>query len=260
MIIHSSLTVVTRALACGGFLCLAGAVSGCASPGGSGMPSDESTSARADTGAAPDLLTAAERAEGWRMLFDGRSTAGWRGYKEQSMPAGWQVIDGELTRVSGGGDIITTEQFSDFELALEWKVGPAGNSGVFYRVTEEGEESYHTGIEMQVLDDAGHADGQSRLTSAGSLYVLYPVPAGVVKPAGQWNSARVVVRGNHVEHWLNGQQVVEAELWSPDWNTRLAASKFTQWPGYARATRGHIGLQDHGDRVSFRNIKVRVLQ
>ena len=260
MTIHSSLTVVTRALAFAGLLCLAGAVSGCASPGGSGMPSDESTSARADTGAAPDLLTAAERAEGWRMLFDGRSTAGWRGYKEQSMPAGWQVIDGELTRVSGGGDIITTEQFSDFELALEWKVGPAGNSGVFYRVTEEGEESYHTGIEMQVLDDAGHADGQSRLTSAGSLYGLYPAAAGVVKPAGEWNSARVVVRGNHVEHWLNGQQVVEAELWSPDWNTRLAASKFTQWPGYARATRGHIGLQDHGDRVSFRNIKVRVLQ
>jgi hypothetical protein len=260
MIIPSSLTAATRALACCGTLCLAVAVSGCASPGGSGMQPDESASAGADTGASADLLTAAERAEGWRMLFDGRSTAGWRGYKQQSMPDGWQVIDGELTRVSGGGDIITTEQFSDFELALEWKVGPAGNSGVFYRVTEEGEESYHTGIEMQVLDDAGHADGQSRLTSAGSLYGLYPAPAGVVKPAGQWNSARVVVRGNHVEHWLNGQQVVEAELWSPDWNTRLAASKFTEWPGYARATRGHIGLQDHGDRVSFRNIKVRVLQ
>jgi hypothetical protein len=194
------------------------------------------------------------------VLFDGRTTDAWRGYKQQSAPAGWQAVDGALTRVGGGGDIITSEQFGDFELALEWKVGPAGNSGVFYRVTESAEESYHTGIEMQVLDDAGHADGQSRLTSAGSLYGLYPAPAGVVKPAGQWNSARILVRGNHVEHWLNGQQVVEAELWSPDWNTRLAASKFTEWPGYARATRGHIGLQDHGDRVAYRNIKIRELR
>lgn len=224
------------------------------------MPPDDSPVARADTGAARDLLTETERAEGWRMLFDGRTTDGWRGYKQQSAPAGWQAVDAALTRVGGGGDIITSEQFGDFELALEWKVGPAGNSGVFYRVTESAEESYHTGIEMQVLDDAGHADGQSRLTSAGSLYGLYPAPAGVVKPAGQWNSARILVRGNHVEHWLNGQQVVEAELWSPDWNTRLAASKFTEWPGYARATRGHIGLQDHGDRVAYRNIKIRELR
>jgi hypothetical protein len=224
------------------------------------MPPDDSLAARADTGATRDLLTATERAEGWRVLFDGRTTDGWRGYKQQTAPAGWQVVDGELTRVGGGGDIITSEQFGDFELALEWKVGPAGNSGVFYRVTESAEESYHTGIEMQVLDDAGHADGQSRLTSAGSLYGLYPASAGVVKPAGQWNSARILVRGNHVEHWLNGQQVVEAELWSPDWNTRLAASKFTEWPGYARATRGHIGLQDHGDRVAYRNIKIRELR
>ena len=223
------------------------------------MPPDDSRRAQADTGAAPALLTAADQAEGWRLLFDGRTTAGWRGYKRQTVHDGWQVIDGELTRVGGGGDIITVDQFGDFELALEWKVGPAGNSGVFYRVTEDGEETYHTGIEMQVLDDAGHADGQSRLTSAGSLYGLYPVPPGVVRPAGQWNSARILVRGNHVEHWLNEQQVVVAELWSPDWNTRLEASKFTQWPGFARAARGHIGLQDHGDRVAYRNIKIREL-
>ena len=224
------------------------------------MTPDDSQPAGAAPAAADELLTAAERAAGWRLLFDGRTTAGWRGYKRPDVPAGWQVLDGELIRVSGGGDIITTEMYGDFELALEWMVGPAGNSGVFYRVTEEGEESYHTGIEMQVLDDAAHVDGQSRLTSAGSLYGLYPVPAGVVKPAGQWNSARVVARGNHVEHWLNGQQVVQAELWSPDWNTRLASSKFTQWPGFARATRGHIGLQDHGDRVAYRNITIRPLQ
>jgi hypothetical protein len=222
----------------------------------SDMTPDESSASTA--GAA--LLTDAERAQGWRVLFDGRTTAGWRGYKQQSVPNGWTVVDGELARVGRGGDLITVEQFGDFELALEWKVGPAGNSGVFYRLTEEGEETYHTGIEMQVLDDAGHADGGARLTSAGSLYGLYPAPAGVVRPAGEWNSARIVARGNHVEHWLNGQRIVEAELWGDDWNARLAASKFTQWPGFARSPRGHIGLQDHGDPVRYRNIKLRELR
>ncbi|HSJ64640.1 MAG TPA: DUF1080 domain-containing protein [Gemmatimonadaceae bacterium] len=222
----------------------------------SDMTPDESSASAADAA----LLTDAERAQGWRVLFDGRSTAGWRGYRRQSVPNGWQVVDGELARVGRGGDLITVDQFGDFELALEWKVGPAGNSGVFYRVTEEGEETYHTGIEMQVLDDAGHADGGSRLTSAGSLYGLYPAPPGVVRPAGEWNSARIVARGNHVEHWLNGQRIVEAELWGDDWNARLAASKFTQWPGFARSPRGHIGLQDHGDPVRYRNIKIRELR
>jgi hypothetical protein len=111
---------------------------------------------------------------------------------------------------------------------------------------------------MQVLDDARHPDGRSRLTSAGSLYGLYAAPAGVVRPAGQWNDVRIVVRGNRVEHWLNGTQVVNAELWSADWNARHAASKFPQWPRYARATVGHLGLQEHGSWVAFRDIKLRV--
>jgi hypothetical protein len=221
------------------------------------MTPDEDPAAAAGAAA---TLTTAERAQGWRALFDGRTLEGWRGYKQEAAPAGWQVIGGELVRVAGGGDLITVDQFDDFELAIEWKVGPGGNSGIFYRITETGEESYHTGIEMQVLDDARHADGQSPLTSAGALYGLYPAPRGVVRPAGEWNSARLVVRGNHVEHWLNGQPIVEAELWSEEWNTRLAASKFTQWPGFAKAPRGHIGLQDHGDRVWYRNIKIRELR
>lgn len=251
----SLFATATRAITCAGAVIVAAGLSGCASSRND-MPPDDTTPASA-SGA---QLTAAEREQGWRALFDGRTTNGWRGYKRQAIPSGWQVVDGELTRVSGGGDIITVDQFADFELAVEWKVGPGGNSGIFYRVTESGEESYHTGIEMQVLDDARHADGKSRLTSAGSLYALYPAPEGIVKPAGEWNSARVIARGNHVEHWLNGVKVVDAELWSPDWNRRLAASKFTQWPDYAKATRGHIGLQDHGDRVAFRNIKIRELQ
>jgi hypothetical protein len=175
------------------------------------------------------------------------------------MPAGWQVVDGALTRVGEGGDIITVDQFADFELALEWNIAPGGNSGIFYRVTEQGEYGYHSGPEMQVLDDARHPDRASRLTSAGSAYGLYPAPAGVVRPAGEWNQARIVVRGTHVEHWLNGQQVVTYELLSPEWEAKVQASKFAEWPEYGRSPRGHIALQDHGDRVQYRSIKVREL-
>ncbi len=195
----------------------------------------------------------------WRTLFDGGSLQAWRGFKKDSVPAGWQVMDGTLTRVGEAGDLITRDQFRDFELTLEWKVAEGGNSGIMYRVTENADETYETGPEMQVLDDARHKDGQSRLTAAGSAYGLYPAQAGVVKPAGEWNAVRIVVRGNHVEHWLNGIKMVEYELGSPDWKAKVEASKFKQWPGYGRAASGHIALQDHGDRVAYRNIRVRTL-
>jgi hypothetical protein len=204
-------------------------------------------------------LSPDERAAGWRSLFDGKTTAGWRGYRRADMPSGWQVVDGALTRVGEGGDIVTRDQFANFELSLDWKVAPGGNSGIFYRVTEVGERSYHSGPEMQVLDDAGHTDGGSRLTSAGSLYGVYAAPAGVVKPAGEWNAVRIIVNGSHVEHWLNGVKVVDYELGSPDWEKRVGDAKFKEWPAYGRATRGHIALQDHGDWVAYRNIKIKVL-
>ena len=204
-----------------------------------------------------NTLTPEEASSGWRLLFDGRTTAGWRGYQKQEMPAGWQVVDGALTRVGEAGDIITVDQFADFELALEWKILAGGNSGIFYRVTEEGEYGYYSGPEMQVLDDAAHADGKSRLTSAGSAYGLYAAPAGVVRPAGEWNQVHIVVKGNHVEHWLNGQRVVSYELMSPEWEAKVKATKFAEWPQYGRAPRGHIALQDHGDWVAYRNIRIR---
>lgn len=208
---------------------------------------------------APNTLTAEEAKAGWKLLFDGKTTAGWRGFKEQGIPGGWQVVDGALTRVAQAGDIITTDKYQDFDLMLEWQVAPGGNSGIFYRVSEDAEATYETGPEMQVLDDAKHADGGSPLTSAGALYGLYPAPRGLVKPAGEWNQARILLRGNHVEHWLNGKQIVSAELNSAEWNSKVAASKFKQWPGYGKNATGHIGLQDHGDRVAFRNIRIRVL-
>ena len=202
-------------------------------------------------------LNATERAAGWQLLFDGNSLTGWRGYNSESMPTGWSAENGMLIRTGPGGDIITEQQFADFELSLEWLVGPSGNSGVLFRAVEGQEEVYHGAPEMQILDDAGHADGRSPLTSAGSNYGLHGVPRGIVKSAGEWNTSRIVVVNNQVEHWLNGDKVVEYELGSADWARRVANSKFAQWPAYGRASRGHIGIQDHGDRVSFRNLKIR---
>jgi hypothetical protein len=209
---------------------------------------------------AQNTLTDEERAAGWRLLFDGQSMAAWRGYKQQTMPAGWQAVDGTMARVAEAGDIITREQFQDFELALDWKVPPGGNSGVMFRVTEDAELTYHTGPEMQILDNSGHPDGANPSTSTGSNYALHAPTANVAKPAGEWNSVRLIVKGNHVEHWLNGTKIVEYELGTPEWKKLVAASKFSAWPGYGVAPRGHIALQDHGDAIAFRNIKVRELK
>ena len=210
-------------------------------------------------GSPQNMLTPAERAAGWQLLFDGRTTAGWRGYRKAEMPPGWQVIEGALTRVAAAGDIVTADRYGNFELSLEWRVAQGGNSGIFYRVSEDLEYPWQSGPEMQVLDDAAHPDGRSPLTSAGALYGIYPAKPGVVRPAGEWNSVRLVVNGRHVEHWLNGVKVVEAEIGSSDWEARVNASKFADLPRYGRNDSGHIGLQDHGDRVGYRDIKIRVL-
>ena len=205
-------------------------------------------------------LTTAEKEAGWRLLFDGQSLDGWRRYDGEPMTGGWVVDDGALAHVRGGRSIVTNDVFEDFELSLEWKVEPGGNSGIFYRAAPGQEEIFHSAPELQILDDAAHADGRSPLTSAGANYGLDGVAPGVVRPAEQWNQTRIVVRGNRVEHWLNGVKVVEYELGSADWRKKVAASKFAQWPAYGQAPRGHVGLQDHGDRVWFRNIKLREIR
>ncbi len=193
-------------------------------------------------------------------LFDGIGLAGWHEFtKPATAPTAWQVEDGMITRVGDGDDLVTDKTYANFELTLDWKISANGNSGIIYRIDPAAEVTYTSGPEMQVLDDVGHADGKSRLTSAGANYALYAPPTGVVKGPGEWNSVRLLVNGNHVEHWLNGTKVVEYELGSADWERRVKESKFAQWPGYGRTTRGYIGLQNHGDKVWYRNIRLREL-
>lgn len=199
------------------------------------------------------------KSQAWAPLFDGVSTTGWRRYSSDKPVKGWQAINGQLVRVSKAGDLITEQEFSDFELQLEWKVEPGGNSGIFFRADESERYIFLTAPEMQILDDAKHKDGKDPLTSAGANYALHPAPRGVVNPAGKWNHARLRVIGNQVTQWLNHQQIVEYELGSEDWQRRVAASKFAKWPKYGTLNSGHIGLQDHGDRVAFRNIQIRDL-
>lgn len=208
-----------------------------------------------------NVLSEEEKAMGFKFLFDGSSMDAFRGYKRKDLPKGWVIADGLLAYVPGveGGDIVTKDEFGDFELRMEWKISEGGNSGIMYHVQETKDATFETGIEMQVLDDARHGDGKNPLTSAGSAYGLYAPTQKVVLPADQWNRIRIVSKGNHVEHWLNDVKVAEYEKDSPDFKDRLGKSKFKDWPEFAKYPTGHIALQDHGDVVAFRNIRIRKL-
>jgi hypothetical protein len=200
--------------------------------------------------------------DGWTVLFDGRGTDAWRGYNLDAFPAkAWVVEDGALKTVTGvkeHPDLISREKYRDFELELEWKVAPGGNSGVFYRAAELPPPApvWHSAPEMQVLDDAVHRDGKEPKTSASSLYALIAPTGKTLKPVGQWNQVRVKVQGQRVEHWLNGQKVVEYDLDSDALKALIAGSKFKDMPRFAREPEGHIALQHHGEEAWFRNIKI----
>lgn len=208
--------------------------------------------------AQPNTLSPKEKAEGWRLLFDGKTLDGWRGFKAAAPDPGWHVTDGALSPdPKTSKDIISKDEFGDFELSFQWKISKLGNSGVMFHVIEQGDETYESGPEYQILDNA---HGEPPLERASALFALYAPTMDMTKPPGQWNQGRIVVKNGHVEHWLNGMKVVEYQIGSPDFKARVAASKFKRWPQFASSSTGHIALQNHGDEVAFRDIKIRPLK
>jgi hypothetical protein len=207
--------------------------------------------------AAPNTLTPAEQAAGWKLLFDGKSLEGWRGFKTETPDPGWTANGALSPNPKSSKDIITKDQFENFELSFQWKISPKGNSGVMFHVVEVGDETYQSGPEYQILDNA---HGEPPPEQAAALFALYAPSMDMTRPPGDWNQARIRVDHGKVEHWLNGMKVAEYEIGSPDFKARVAASKFKQWPQFANARTGHIALQNHGDAVWFRDLKIRVLK
>lgn len=197
----------------------------------------------------------------WIVLFDGKTFDGWRGFKKDVVPEGWVITENaELYFMGKGkGYIMTDGQYDNFELELEWKISEGGNSGIFFRVSEDDNAVYRTAPEMQVLDNAKHKDGKIPEESAGSNYALHAPFADVTNEVGQYNKIRIIARENHIEHWMNGQKLLEYEIDSPAWKELVANSKFGKMPKYGTYSKGHIALQDHGDKVWYRNIRIRPL-
>lgn len=213
--------------------------------------------ARADSPPASAKPKADEK--GFTLLSGEGAEKQWNAYGKEGWPKGWKLSDGVLHRADGGGDVRTIDQYGDFDLRFEWKVTPGANSGVLYRVSDLTKVAHETGPEYQILDDAKHVRGTNPQTAAASMYGIYAPSKHVAKPTGEWNRGRIVVRGNHVRHFLNGEKVIDVELGSDDWKQRVADSKFAKWPGYGKSPRGHIVLQDHGAKVWYRNVRIKEL-
>jgi hypothetical protein len=231
------------------------------------------------SGAEINTLTHQETAAGWKLLFDGRTLAGWHGYQQHGPPkTGWHVVDGALVnpksngRPNGsGGDLVTDAKYRDFDFRFQWRISPVGNSGVHYLVDESrprtaplyrGDTGHSpVGFEYQILDDEKHSDAKRGPThQTGSIYDLFAVEKKNLKPVGQWNEGRIVVNGNHVEHWLNGARTAECDLDSEAYRRALAKSKYHVVPGFGAKIATPLALQDHGEEVAFRNLKVRELK
>jgi hypothetical protein len=218
-------------------------------------------------------LSSKEKSAGWRLLFDGKTLTGWRGFHSQQVPAGWVVEDGCIKKVQAqgelgqaGGDLITADQFTNFEFVIEWKLSKGGNSGIKYLVSESLPAKGKSAIsfEYQVLDDQNHPDAKAGIAgnrTVGSLYDLIPAVANKkVNPIGEFNQTRIIVKGNHIEHWLNDVKTVQFERGGEAFKKAVAVSKFKDTAGFGTFATGHILLQDHGDSVWFRNIKIRELK
>lgn len=210
-----------------------------------------------------NTLSDKELSEGWELLFDGKTVDNWKTFNGGEV-TGWKIIDGVLYN-SGvgsdhGGDIITKKQYTNFELYLEWKIAPESNSGIFIHVQEGLSNAiYESAPEYQLLDDTGWPDTLNANQYSGANYAMHAPQDGKVAPIEEWNTTTIIVNGPHVEHWLNEIKVVEYELWTGEWETHKATSKWAEAPNYGMAKSGHIGLQDHGGLTMFRNIKIKEL-
>jgi hypothetical protein len=210
-----------------------------------------------------NTLTAKEKQEGWKLLFDGKTTQGWHTYNKTTIGDEWKVTNGELwlDPKPGALDIATDEDYENFELTLDWKIDSCGNSGIFFHAVESPKYNFgfHTGPEMQILHNDCHPDGKFPKHRAGNLYDLIASPTESVKGPREWNHVRILTNKGHLEFWLNGVKQIETAMYTPEWEAMIKGSKFVQWPDFGKSRKGKIMLQEHGSRVWFRNIKIREL-
>lgn len=217
-----------------------------------------------------NVLSPAEKAAGWTLLFDGKTLAGWHGYNGQGLQA-WAIEDCALKSVGTEGnygsdkraDLVTDREFTDFEISVDWKTSRGGNSGLMYGVVEDKkyDAAWKTGPEYQFIDDVGFPEKLEEWQKAGANYAMHlPNAQKQLKPVGEWNNTRIVVRGPHVEHWLNGKKILEFERWTPEWQKLRDSGKWKEAPDYGLAKTGRIVLQDHGSVFWFRNVKIRTIQ
>lgn len=200
----------------------------------------------------------------WQVLFDGKTTNGWHSYGKTTAGTAWKVADGVLfldTAHNDKKDLLTNEEFENYDLKLEWKISPKGNSGIIFNVKEDTayKNTYETGPEMQVLDNDGHADGKIIKHRAGDLYDLISCTKETVKPVGEWNEVEIIVNNGKLDFFLNGTNVVSTTMWDDNWKKMVAGSKFKKMPAFGTIKKGRIALQEHGHLVSFRNIRIKKL-
>lgn len=219
----------------------------------------------------PNKLSETQKQDGWELLFDGQSTRGWHNYGDKPAGSAWKVADGVLFldtssrmkgSIVGGGNLVSDREYEDFHLKLEWKIAPKGNSGIMFYVHEDAamySEPYMTGPEMQVLDNEGHPDGKYTKHRAGDLYDLLSCTRETVKPVGEWNLAEIKCEKGKLDMYLNGTLVISTTVWDDAWKKMVEASKFKGWKGFGAYKKGKISLQDHGDKVSYRNIMIKKL-
>lgn len=233
-------------------------LSSCSNPA-----SQDTQDSEAPTEITHNRLTDTEKAAGWTLLFDGQSMDQWRLYKRDTL-VGWAIVDGQMQALGEKGlsaDIITKETYENFELSVDWKISEAGNSGIFFNVVES--EALNgvseSGPEYQLIDDEGFPADLADWQKTGANYAMHTAPTAKPNPVGEYNTARIRVKEGHVEHWLNGKKLLEYDMWTDDWQERINAGKWKDYPQYGRAKSGHIALQDHGNQIWFKNIKIREL-